>query len=224
MINQKTQDKLLKKIEDIPEQEVRNILMEIYTFYLSPSFGSISKREIDIMMFSKLVDVGVFGNKPQVYDIMRELRITRAKANNLLYEYNLRENDSDDDMNQQLVDLLSNPLLDKVISQRKVGIEIENRLLKDYIRNILKEMGYITDTSFNKDILYMSFEAYSDLFYRNSSITEEKARKILVEKGIVTSMVDVGDKALVFLLTKVAGDNSKELLDTVKQFIKDLKK
>lgn len=214
---------VIEKINKLDPKKAKEILVAIYTQHLTPSFGSISKREIDIIMFSQLVDAGMWGANPKPYDIVRDLKVTKAKANSLLYEYNLRKS-SDESLTKQMAQLLETPLLDKIVTSRKIGIEVENPLLKEHIRNILKELGYITDTSFNNDILYMSFEAYSDLFYSNSTLDEKQAQKRLVEEGVATSAAEVGDKALNFLLSKFIGEKAPELIDTAKRFFAEITK
>lgn len=214
---------VIEKINKLDPKKAKEMLVAIYTQHLTPSFGSISKREIDIVMFSNLVDAEIWGSNPNPYDVVRDLKVTKAKAKSLLYEYNLRKS-SDKTLTEQMVQLLETPLLDKIVTSRKIGVEVENPLLKEHIRNILKKLGYITDTSFNNDILYMSFEAYSDLFYRYSSLDEKQAQKRLVEEGVATSLAEVGDKALVFLLSKFLGEKSTDVLDTAKRLFTEITK
>ncbi len=213
---------MIDVLNKLNPEESQKILIKVFSQYLNPSFGALSKREIDLTMFSCLIEADVFGATPTPYTIMRELKITRAKASNLLYEYNLRKA-SDETLKEDLAKILNSPILDKVKSSRKIGLEVENPLLKDYVRNILKQQGQITDSTFNNDILYMSFEAYERLFYDYSGHNKEEVYSKLVEQGVATRASDIGESILDFLMTKFVGDKSKDIVDTISKLLKDKK-
>ena len=156
------------KQENFP-QEGNNtapvVLERILQTYATPSFGSMSKRDIDILMFTALQSLGIIDSNPQIYDVVRLLHITRAKARNLIYESTLRRQEADK------MDAYLKKELERVIVQPKflkegdkICIEIDNPLLIDYIRQQLRDLGHITDGSFSSELVKMTSNAFTDLY------------------------------------------------------------
>ena len=59
--------------------------------YAATAFGTLPKAEIDLQIFSLLVDLDIIeANKASWQWIARALNITPAKAQNLLFQYQLR--------------------------------------------------------------------------------------------------------------------------------------
>jgi hypothetical protein len=48
--------------------------------YMAPAFGARSKSEIDLLVFSCLIEAGAIDPEAAIYDIARSLNITRAGA------------------------------------------------------------------------------------------------------------------------------------------------
>lgn len=153
--------------ENFPQEvdTLAGILEEILQKYSNPSFGSSSKRDIDILLFSALQDLGIIEPNPQIYDVVRLLHITRCKARNLIYESTLRRQEADK------MDAYLKKELERVIVQPKflkegdkICIEIDNPLLIDYIRQQLRDLGHITDGSFSSELVKMTSNAFTDLY------------------------------------------------------------
>lgn len=153
--------------ENFPQEvdTLAGILEEILQKYSNPSFGSSSKRDIDILLFSALQDLGIIEPNPQIYDVVRLLHITRSKARNLIYESTLRRQEADK------MDAYLKKELERVIVQPKflkegdkICIEIDNPLLIDYIRQQLRDLGHITDGSFSSELVKMTSNAFTDLY------------------------------------------------------------
>lgn len=163
--------------------ELRDALIKILLDYGSPSFGSMAKHDIDLLMFDVMISLGIFDSIPSIYDVMRELKVTRSKARNLIYEHQLRSVENENQLLAELREALKCPLLSK--ESDNVCLEIDNPYLMDFIRNELKKLGHITDGSFNHEMVKMSTDAFSDLYYNcmeESNKTELKRR--MVELGV----------------------------------------
>ena len=152
--------------ENFPNNAViSKVLEEMLQKYSNPSFGSMSKRDIDLLMFTALQDLGIIDSNPQIYDVVRLLHITRSKARNLIYESTLRRQEADK------MDAYLKKELERVIVQPKflkegdkICIEIDNPLLIDYIRQQLRDLGHITDGSFSSELVKMTSNAFTDLY------------------------------------------------------------
>ncbi|AEA34643.1 hypothetical protein [Hippea maritima] len=53
----------------------KKVLKELFDLYLNPSFGTLKQKEIDLFIFSKLIELGYL--KKDVFDIVSKLKITR---------------------------------------------------------------------------------------------------------------------------------------------------
>ena len=100
------------RIDGVDSKEVKRAFKELITAYMNPAYGSMSKRDFDILLFMKLQDLKIIEKDPDLYDIVSNLKVTRAKARNLLYEAKMR-NSSEEMLDKELRELLSTPIFFK---------------------------------------------------------------------------------------------------------------
>jgi hypothetical protein len=55
--------------------------------YMSPAFGARSKSEIDLLVFSCLIEAGAIDPGAPAYEIARALNITPARVRNLILNW-----------------------------------------------------------------------------------------------------------------------------------------
>ena len=149
-------------LQGISENKLKECLVSILSVYGNPSFGSMSKRDIDLTVFSILQEVKFISPEPTIYEIMQKLKVTRSKARNLIYEAEIRKLKDENDLDQKLREKIKNPIFAK--NGDKISIEIDNPLLIDHLRYKLKKLGALTDGSFHAEIVSMNHEAFSDLY------------------------------------------------------------
>lgn len=158
-------------------------LLNIVDTYCTPSFGSLSKHDVDLLIYASMISLGIVQDDASIYDLMRILKITRTKARNLMYEYQLRKIQNDDELKKRLREQLNKPLLS--CKSENVSIEIDSPFLIDYIRHELKRLGYITDGSFHSELVTMTKDAFAALYYDILSEEERKqVEKQLIEFGV----------------------------------------
>lgn len=176
---------------------------------MQPAFGSITKRDLDIELFMSLQRLAIISEKPDIYDVISTLRVTRSKARNLIYESELRRMRRDD-LKEQLKDTLLRPFF--LDNGKLLYIEVENPLLHDYIKAQLKKLGHITDGSFSSDIIRMTYEAYSALsifvFEIQNTPNLEILKQYLIDNRIIndTSVKGVISGFLMVVGKKIASD------------------
>ena len=169
----------LAKIDPVKSHEV---LRELLLSTTSPSLGTQPKTELELALFSALIKVGCLSAKPSLFEIVSVLRVTRAKARSLLYQYELR-NFSGADLETELTALLKAPLIAK--SGEQFIFEIDNPLLADFVRSKLQAIGHASEASFAPGLVRMSLDAVADLYAQQLSAAErEKIRKALIRAGI----------------------------------------
>jgi hypothetical protein len=175
---------LIDKIDSLDSDEVKAVFKELMTDYFSPAFGSISKRDLDILLFTKLQKLGLISENPEMYELISELRVTRAKARNLLYESKLRQSTTQQ-LDAELIKYLSNPIFLK--DNDKIGLEIGNPYLIDYLKSKLKKLNHITDGSFSPELIKLTPDAFVALF--ESYVPDGSKSEIMA------ALVSVGAKA-----------------------------
>lgn len=198
----KTMDfsKLVKEqINNLEERKAKDILGDLILSYLHPSYGSISKRDFDILLFMKMQELGIIKKKPELYDLVSKLKVTRTKARNLLYEANVRTA-TEELLDSELKELMKHPIFMK--DNDKIALEIDNPLLSDHLRARLKKLGHITDGSFSAEIIKLTLDGYSALFLEmigekysdevvnalvNCGIEKDKSPKAVV-KSFITKL------------------------------------
>ncbi len=174
---------IVKRVDRVDAEKIKAAFKDLLSGYLTPAFGSMSKRDFDILLFMKLQEMGVIDKNPEIYELVSMLRVTRVKARNLLYEAKLRAS-TEEDLDEELKQLLVSPIFLK--ENDKIGIEVANPYLIDHLRFKLKKMNYITDGSFSPELVKLTTEAYLALF---ESYLPKGAKK-----RIIRALVEVGAK------------------------------
>jgi hypothetical protein len=220
MSNPTSKKELLNKLYAVKSDDAKKALLRLFNDYLNPAFGALPKREIEIAMFQVLQDLKVFDEKPDQYSLLSSLRVTRSKARTLLYESNLRKNS---DLHEELVETLKDPILLK--DSDKVCLEIDNPLLIDHLKHILKDLRHITDGSFSPDLVKLTPEAYKALL--NSlfeKISKKELKKALVECGAEKEITvkNVLSGVLKKVGTKALGDVGDQAGEQLGDYLGDL--
>lgn len=210
---------VLSKLEAVEAEKVKESFSELLADYLKPAFGSISKRDFDILLFMKLQKLGVIPNNPEMYELVSQLRVTRSKARNLLYESKLRQTTTSE-LDEELKNLLKNPIFLK--DNDKIGIEIDNPYLIDHLRAKLKKLNHITDGSFSPELVKLTTDAFIALF-ESCLPDESKAsiKKAFVEIGVKadTSFKGILKGAIKKIGSKLADEAGEQLSESVGDYL-----
>jgi len=210
---------ILTKLKETEPELVKEVFVQLLSDYLHPAYGSMSKRDFDILLFIKLQKLGVFEKNPEIYDLVSQLKVTRSKARNLLYESKLRQT-SVLELDEELKRVLQNPIFLK--DQDKIGIEIDNPYLIDHLRSKLKRLNHITDGSFSRELVKLTTDAFVDLF--ESYMPDES------KDDITKSLVSIGAKTdtsvkgflkgvLKKIGKKVADDAGGEIANSIGEYL-----
>lgn len=193
-----------KRINDSVEQSVQESLGLILTTYLSPAFGSLTKRETDILIFSVLEKIGYIEENPTLYSLVQKLRITRAKARHLLYERELRRL-GEKDLDEKVKDILKRPLIQK--QGELFVLEIENPLVIDHLRSKVQSLGYASDGSFSPSLVKLSDGAIIALL---DSLLDEKRKAGVKKEFIKAGLPDKSFKGILKDLLKALGKKAAD--------------
>ena len=174
---------LIESLKQADAGEVKKEFIDLVESYLQPSYGSMSKRDFEILLFMKLQNLDTIDENPDLYQLIKDLKISRTRVRNLLYEAKMRTSE-DEDLDSELIKLLEKPVFLK--DGDKVAIEIQNPLLTDHFRFKLKKLNYITDGSFSAELVKFTYSAYIELVVSlMSDEVKQETKKVLVESGIM---------------------------------------
>jgi hypothetical protein len=147
--------------------------------YLAPAFGARSKTEIDLLVFTCLIDAGAIDPAGPIYDIARAMNITPTRVRTLIFNWQLRSTASGVDLGAQLVAALRKTRFGKDGTYLTFGVE--SPLLREEITARLKRKGVFADATFSREIVRLPVDAFVEfLDDLVDDSTKTQLRKILV--------------------------------------------
>ena len=149
-----------QSIAGLSDSERHQILEFILVEFCSPSFGSLPKKELELLVLEALVRIRYLDSDPSLYQLIQRLRVTKTKSRSLIYERDLRRLDS-----AALDDLLKSAIQKPLIQKQGdlFCIEIENPLLIDHLRFRLGQLGFPADGSFSPSLVKLTLDAFNAL-------------------------------------------------------------
>lgn len=138
----------------------RAALADLLHAMTSPAFGSLPKREIDLLVFTTMTDLGIVPHDATPYRLMTELRVGRAKATSLVLDRDLRRRD-EAEIARMAVEAVSCARF--AANGGLFSIEIEDRLTREHLADRLRRLGHQSDASFNASLIRMGADAARDL-------------------------------------------------------------
>lgn len=175
--------------------------------YLAPAFGARSKTEIDLLVFSGLIEAGAIDPEAPEYDIARALNITPARVRNLILNWQLRSTPAQGDLRGAIVDALKKTRFSN--DGKLLTFGVESPLLKEEITARLKRRGIFPDASFSKELVKLPAEAFVEFLNEIvDSETQKQVKATLVKDKQIpdTSFKALATGVLVTLGKKAAGE------------------
>jgi len=180
--------------------------------YLSPAFGARSKSEIDLLVFTCLIEAKVIDPGTPIYDIARGLNITPSRVRSLFLNWQLRTTKAEADLRQGIVEALKKTRFSKDGTLLTFGIE--SPLLKEEVSARLKRKGVFPDAAFSKELVKLPVEAFVE--FLDDIVDEDTKKQVRTTLVKDKQLPDTSFKALATGLLgklgeKVAGEAGKEL-------------
>ena len=152
-----------KKVQDIIDKKRENFSKEFLSHYLYASFGSMSKSEIEILIFHLLSnDFEGLSN----YEISNLLKISETKVKSLDMNAHLRypRQSGDEIVRETLVDIAKKFSVIYNEQNGEVKIHIQNSVQKREMINAINNLGSFADYSLNNEILKIRINILFSLF------------------------------------------------------------
>jgi len=204
----------IEEINDLLKKQDKATLVNLVSLLISkhssPVFGAAKQIEHEVVALKVLKEIGYLSFDADEYDYIEKLKVTKAKARNLMYQESLRNETLD--INQELKHILQNP----TIQDDGKGfylIEVVNPLMMDKLRKKIRQLGYISDGTFSGSLAKVSKKALYSLV--DDLIDEEQKKEImdkLKAQGYSDATVESFVKsAIIKISSKVADDVGEEV-------------
>jgi hypothetical protein len=173
--------------------------------YAATAFGTLPKSEVDLQVFSLLVDLEIIEINRASYRIARALNITPAKARSLLFQYQLR-NISEDDTDYQITLAITTARYWK--DGDKLSFGVTSPLVKAAVSAKMEEKGVFADVSLSGNILRVDPGRFGAVLASLISTSQaERVVALLKDKRLVDN------KTLRDALEKRGSDLASKLFD-----------
>ncbi|MFK4752737.1 hypothetical protein [Oceanobacter antarcticus] len=196
----------------------KRVLTEMLNKYLSPAFGALPSKEVELIVLEALEKVDFIPESKSQYDLISQLKITKTKARNLIYNQELRRMDKDQ-LDNAVKTALKSPVLQK--QGDLFVLEIENPLVIDHLRSELKNLGHASDGSFSPSLVKISLPAATALIEKILTRSDKRAVKAaLVAAGAPDgSFSGVLKGTIKAVAKKVASDSGEQLAENISNYL-----
>ena len=131
---------------------------------IEPAFGSARPVLHEVAAIRALQQLGALPTEADEYQLMLNLRITRAKARALLYQLELRQFDDESSLDARVISLLDKPLVERGPGGETVWLlEVTSPLVLERIRQLVRQIGFLSDGSFSPSVIKLSRRAFAAL-------------------------------------------------------------
>ena len=187
--------------------------------YAATAFGTLPKTEIDLQVFSLLVELDVIEINRASYRIARALNITPSKAKSLLFQYQLR-NVSEDDTDYQIVLAITTARYWK--DGDKLSFGVSSPLVKAAISAKMEEKGVFADVSLSGNILRVDPARFGAVLASLVSASQAdrvianlKDKKIVDQKTLRDALEKQGTDLATKLFDKATEQGAEKAFDVL---------
>lgn len=208
-------------VTDASDNLCKDGLFSFLEKYLRPAFGTLPKREIDVLVLELLQKLGFIKPDPSIYELITQLRVTRSKARNLFYDLELRKLE-DEKLDDKVREALKKPLIQK--QGDSFVLEIENPLVLDHLRALVQRLGYATDGSFSPSLVKLTGTSFAVLI---EHFVDPASQELLKEAYIKAGGTDDSFKGVLKSLlkklgTKIADDAGRAVAEKASDYLSPL--
>ncbi len=154
--------------------------------YLKRGFGSMNKNDFEVAIFYWLIENNSNCVGKSDFCISQYLKIPESKVKRLRYEAKLKYIEATD-YNAQLKDAFTNIKVREGANAGKVCFVIQDKVLRQYIEDVLLTDGRFYDSSFNSNIVSLSAADFVFVLDKLILTDDEKSQLIQNVKNQVAS-------------------------------------
>lgn len=152
------------QVQKASSDRTQAALLALLTPYFRPTFGAGKTVEHEVSVLRALELLGVVPARATELDLVMTLRVTRAKARALLYQVQLADVHNLAALDDHVREVLAHPRLGQ-LGSRDGGpvvwlLDVPFPLVADRIRQLVRQEGFISDSSFSPTLIKLSSNAY----------------------------------------------------------------
>jgi len=158
---------------DLPPDRKAKLWDELVAFLVDPSFGSRTKREIDLKVFELLYRERLERGDLPVGVVAQQLTVPRARARSLVLEARTRLVADEEARARELRRLLQQWARHGEVEREgaRLRLVIDDPFVRDLLRNHAYERGLLLDSSFAGEIVSLRWSDYAALI---ASLLDER--------------------------------------------------
>lgn len=155
---------MIEKIKKLDDKNAKSLLVDFMEVYMDKGFGMMNKTDIETLIYHVFKKYGLLSGK--CFDDSFALQISEAKARKMIYESQVKYAGLDRDnlmlyLRKSVGELLTHAYLSK--NGKEIRFAIEDKYLRVALNAKLRSNHYFADTSFNKDIVSLDENAFSEM-------------------------------------------------------------
>lgn len=163
--------------------------------------GSAPKRELDVALFTALVDAGYLDADEPQFSLSRKLGITPGRVRGLMYAYRLATADG----GGEITAIVDHVRVVQIEADGDAVFNVEDAFARDAFEARLKQVDVYTDGSFNRERIIVPTEVFlaalDDAFGRDGERLRSRIEDLLAGRARDRRLKVVGDVA-----KKLVGD------------------
>lgn len=179
---------LLENLNSINNKESKEILTTFLNLYLQNGFQSLSKKDIDLLLFYLMDEYAIFKGKDN-YEKAKQLKITPTKLKSLQLESHMRWSDK---TSKEILKSLFERVLKKeniksllqeqkdLVSKDEIPIVVENPIEKLELEKLLKDKHSIIKHERNSEVIKVNLQTFVSL----AIYLEEDQEKLLNQLSV----------------------------------------
>ena len=214
--------KLNQLLESASPEKARQALGIIFSPHANPVFGASKSVEHEVAALNAMKLLGYLSDKPDEFELVEKLRVTKSKARSLLYQVALREVSSAVNEADELREILTNPRI--AVDGDFYLIEVPQPLTMDRLRHRVRKLGFLVDGSFSGSVARIKRPALAALV---ETIVPEAERTASFEglKRVGYQGTDARSVIAAMLKksgTKIAGEVGEEVIGNLGESVNAL--
>lgn len=135
--------------------------------YFVRNFGSMSKSDLETLLFSEYIEHGIRNGKPvDDYSLSKELGITQSRIRSLKERKELKYPYSSFNWENAFAEAVKNAKYDA--NEHCVKMIIQDVSVMNEVRNFIEREGWYDECSLNKKLLKIPLDCFVEIFYQNT--------------------------------------------------------
>jgi len=179
------------------------VLNEFLEAYRKPAFGALPKAQIDAFVVRILRERNEIKGD-DIWNLIEDLKISSGRARSIVYNMSLQKMQDAKEIDREIINFLKAPNYES--KDKEFYLDVENPLIIDRIKCVLRENKAIADGSFSPNIIRLSHKAFLVLVRKYDDKKELEALEKELSKEFKGKVIDINTQdVLLDVMKLIAG-------------------